>query len=741
MGVLGVVRRRRIVLGGMAIVALALTLVVPATARATAHAAAPADAVEQTLDAAAAGTTSVYAVVRNRGGLRMVRHLVRGRDADRIVAQLRNLPGVVAAGLDGFAYASEAGAASDPTNDPGYSQQWALQAADFQSVWPTSDGTGTTVAVLDTGIRGTHQDLAGRLDAGADCVSASSAANCSTAIGAGWTDYHGHGTHVAGIITGRSNNGVGITGAAPGARILPVRVLDSTGVGTWSAIAAGIIWATDHGADIISMSFGGDDGDAGVQQAITYARNHDVFLVAASGNNYFATGSTTVVDNEPQYPAKYAGVLSVGSIKNKTATLPYMRSGFSNTASNVGIVAPGSSVYSTTRGSDSTYGTMSGTSMATPYVAAAAALVRAAAPSVTADQIRAGLTQTATALADSGGYGSPTGFGLLEPKGAFALLAPGAVPTTTSTTTTSTSTPPTTDPNVTTTTADPTATTTPSSAVPSTTTTKATTTTIKTATTPTTKPPVTKPAAKGYWVAYRDGVVRSFGVPHYGDRAGRGGSAIVAMSATPTRKGYWLSAADGSVFAYGNAKAHGSFAGKHLNAPIVAMGATKSGKGYWLMGRDGGIFTFGDARFYGSTGDRRLSAPIVDLAPTPTGKGYWLVAADGGIFTFGDAKFYGSTGAKRLAAPVTSMAADPTGKGYWLIARDGGVFAFKRPFYGSLPGLGVRKSVARLRSTPSGAGYWMLTTDGGVYRFGDAPAKGSTIRSAALTTAVDISAG
>jgi hypothetical protein len=87
------------------------------------------------------------------------------------------------------------------------------------------------------------------------------------------------------------------------------------------------------------------------------------------------------------------------------------------------------------------------------------------------------------------------------------------------------------------------------------------------------------------------------------------------------------------------------------------------------------------------------------------------------------------------------MAANPDGKGYWLIARDGGVFAFKRPFYGSLPGLGVHKSVARLRSTPSGAGYWMLTTDGGVYRFGDAPAKGSTIRSAAVTTAVDISAG
>jgi subtilisin family serine protease len=726
MRILGVASRRRIVLGGTAIVMLTVALVVPATTRANAQGPAPADAVEQALDAAELGTTPVYAVVRNRDRIRMVRQRVREVDADRLMARLRALPGVVAAGRDGFAHASEVDAASAPTNDPGYANQWALQAADYQSVWPTSDGSGTTVAVLDTGIRGTHQDLAGRLDPGADCVSASTAANCSTAIGAGWSDSHGHGTHIAGIITGRSNNGLGITGAAPGARILPVRVLNSSGTGTWSAIAAGIIWATDHGADIISMSFGGDDGDAGLQQAVNYARSHDVFLVAASGNNYFVTGSTTAVDNEPQYPAMYTGVLSVGSVKNKTATLPYARSGFSNTASNVGIVAPGSVVYSTTKATDSSYGNMSGTSMATPYVAAAAALVRAAAPDVTADEIRAGLTQTATPLADSGGYGSPTGFGLIEPVGAFSLLAPNAVPTTTSSTTTSTSTTSTS----TTTTTDPGATTT-SSSVAATTTTKATTTTIKAATT------VKKPVAKGYWVAYRDGAVRAFGVPHYGDRAGRGGSPIVAMSATPTRKGYWLSAADGSVFPYGNAKSHGSFAGKHLNAPIVAMGRTKSGKGYWLMGRDGGVFTFGDAKFYGSTGNKRLSAPVIDLAPTPSGKGYWLVGADGGVFTFGDAKFYGSTGAMKLAAPVTSMAAAPTGKGYWLIARDGGVFAFKRPFYGSLPGRGVRTSVARLRSTPSGEGYWMLANSGSVYRFGDAPAKGSTIRSAA----VDIAAG
>ena len=180
MRILGVASRRRIVLGGTAIVMLTVALVVPATARASARGPAPAAVVEQVLEAAELGTTPVYAVVRNRGGIRMVRHLVREADADRLTARLRALPGVVAAGRDGFAYASEVDAASTPTNDPGYANQWALQAADFQAVWPTSNGSGTTVAVLDTGIRGSHQDLTGRLDAGADCVSASSAANCST---------------------------------------------------------------------------------------------------------------------------------------------------------------------------------------------------------------------------------------------------------------------------------------------------------------------------------------------------------------------------------------------------------------------------------------------------------------------------------------------------------------------------------------------------------------------------------
>ena len=95
------------------------------------------------------------------------------------------------------------------TDDPNYASQWALTAVNYESVWPTTDGTGITVAVLDTGVRATHEDLSGNVDAGADCVSAT----CSA--GSGGTDPHGHGTHVAGIIAAHANNQLGIAGAAP----------------------------------------------------------------------------------------------------------------------------------------------------------------------------------------------------------------------------------------------------------------------------------------------------------------------------------------------------------------------------------------------------------------------------------------------------------------------------------------------------------------------------------------------
>jgi subtilisin family serine protease len=706
---------RRIFLA--AVVAALCIASVAVVAAASATAASPLPAVRAELQQAASArgaNVPMFTVVRNGG--RLV--VLRGKSTRAGLADLRRrldaLPGVLSAEQDGIAHA-------DDVNDPLFSQQWAFNAVDYQSVWPTTTGAGEKVAVIDTGVRWDHEDLIGNVDDGADCTTASTSDNCTTGTHVGGTDVYGHGTHVSGIIAAHANNGKGIAGAAPGAHILPVVALDSSGSGTLSAVASAIIWATDHGANVISMSLSAYDDNQGVHDAVNYALGHNIPVVAAAGNN-FQSSTAPYPPNVVQYPADYDGVISVGSIQD---TSPYTRSSFSNTSSHVALVAPGSNIISTLRTTTSSYGDMSGTSMATPYVSAAVALLRSVNQSLTPAQIATALENSAVPLSDSGGFGSATGFGIVNPLG--ALSQPGVTTTTTSTSSTSsTSTTSTTNPSTSTSTSTSTTTSTSASTTTTTPTVPASTTTT------TVKPPPVAPP-HGYWVAGRDGRVRGFGLPTYGDRYGKQGAPIIAIAATKTGKGYWLAGSDGAVYAFGDAKSYGSMAGHHLNAPMVAMAVTKSGHGYFLMGLDGGIFTFGDARFRGSMGGHRLNAPIVDIATTPTGNGYWLVGSDGGIFTFGDATYHGSTGGHHLAAPVVSMAARPTGGGYWLIARDGGVFTFGPTYYGSLPSRGVHKTVVHLRSTPDGGGYYILANDGSVYAFGDA-----TYRGWSAFTAVDI---
>ena len=270
----------------------------------------------------------------------------------------------------------------------------------------------------------------------------------------------------------------------------------------------------------------------------------------------------------------------------------------------------------------------------------------------------------------------------------------------------------------------------------STTTTTNTTTTVPPTTTTTTTPPPPEPrkAVHGYWVVARDGTIRGFGVPTYGDARGKTSSPIVAMDATPTRKGYWLVAANGAVFPFGDARPHGSLAARRLNAPIVAMAATNTGRGYWLVASDGGVFNFGDARFYGSAVSKHFASKVVDFAPTPHDLGYWIVTADGHVAHFGAAADHGGAAKLRLAAPIVSLVPTANGKGYWLPARDGGVFCFGAPFSGSLPSRGMHTIAVRLRATASGRGYYILAANGTVYTFGDAAGHGSVM----MTNAVDI---
>jgi subtilisin family serine protease len=217
------------------------------------------------------------------------------------------------------------------TNDALRGDQWALNAVDFESAWRTSTGAGVIVAVVDTGVRGTHQDLAGSVIPGTDL--ASDAASYDAARN-GEVDPGGHGTHVAGIIAAHPNNGVGIAGAAPGAKIMPIRVLDANGSGSSSDVAQGIIWAVDHGARVINLSLGGGPSP-GMQVAIQYALAHQVVTFAAAGNSYQS-------GNAPTYPAAYPEAVAVGAING------YLQhASFSNTGSYVDLVAPGDLIWST----------------------------------------------------------------------------------------------------------------------------------------------------------------------------------------------------------------------------------------------------------------------------------------------------------------------------------------------------------------------------------------------------------
>jgi serine protease len=294
-----------------------------------------------------------------------------------------------------------------PSNDPYRSEQWALDALGAERLWTVSRGTGQVVAVVDSGVDGTHPDLVGQVLGGIDYVAGA---------GTGWTDPYGHGTHVAGIVAAVANNGIGVAGLAPDARILPVRVLDSDGAGWDSDIAAGLIWAADHGATVINCSLGGPDAADPVRYAVSYAIGRGAVVVAAAGNER-ADG------NPVSYPAAFAlpGELGVAA-----TTAARVSANYSDTGSYISLAAPGDGILSTLDGS---YYRLSGTSMAAPYVSAAVALVRAVAPSLGPIDVAQLLTSTADDL-EVVGRDDATGSGLIDPAAALCArqLCPPTAP-------------------------------------------------------------------------------------------------------------------------------------------------------------------------------------------------------------------------------------------------------------------------------------------------------------------------
>ena len=210
-------------------------------------------------------------------------------------------------------------------NDPVLTQQWALRDIHAYEAWDITTGGDVTIALLDTGVSPSHPDLKSKLLRGRDLYNNDDDPS----------DDEGHGTYTAGVAAASSDNGTGIAGICWGCKILPVKVLGSRGQGDDATIAAGIRWAVDQGVRIISMSLGGPDDTDVMRDAVAYAHDHNVLIIAASGNGQ-AEG------NLPNYPAAYPSVLAV-SATNSTDGV----TGFSTTGSFVDIAAPGVGLWST----------------------------------------------------------------------------------------------------------------------------------------------------------------------------------------------------------------------------------------------------------------------------------------------------------------------------------------------------------------------------------------------------------
>jgi thermitase len=265
------------------------------------------------------------------------------------------------------------------TNDPYFTSgsQWYLSKMQVPDAWDLTAGApGVVVAVLDTGVRASHPDLAGKVLAGRDFASGDSDPS----------DENGHGTAVAGLIGAVSGNSTGMASVAWNTSILPVRVLDKDGSGSHSDIADGIVWATDQGADVINLSLGGTGSSSTLQSAINYAWSKGVVIVAAAGNNG---------DSVPCYPAACTNVVAVSATNSSDS-----RTSWSNYGSYVDIAAPGANVL-TLSGSNG-YEAMDGTSFSSPLTAGVVALMRAANPALSNATIVNALLANADDIGASG---------------------------------------------------------------------------------------------------------------------------------------------------------------------------------------------------------------------------------------------------------------------------------------------------------------------------------------------------
>ncbi len=293
-------------------------------------------------------------------------------------------------------------------NDPLYSQQWHLHNINVEGAWDKTKGKGVTVAVIDTGVTKVRDLVETEFVKGYDFVNDRENAS----------DDYGHGTHVAGTIAQATNNSYGVAGIAYEARLMPLKVLSNHGDGTVADIAEAIKFAADNGADVINMSLGGGGESQLMKDAINYAHNKGVVIIAAAGNEN---------QNSASYPARYPNVLAVSALAPNGKKAPY-----SNYGAGVDISAPGGSddgkilqatIDMDSKGEEVFLG-LQGTSMAAPHVAGVAALVKATGVEQP-DEIVKVITESARVIQDDGlnYYGA----GQLNAEAAVSLGAQGTI--------------------------------------------------------------------------------------------------------------------------------------------------------------------------------------------------------------------------------------------------------------------------------------------------------------------------
>ncbi len=235
---------------------------------------------------------------------------------------------------------------------------------------------GIIVAVLDSGISFSHPDLAGQTVQGRNFTSGN-----TEAIDDSWVS---HGTHVAGIIAARTNNGIGVAGLAHKCSIMPVRIVDRFGFSFEGYLANGLIWAADNGAKVINVSLGFESANSLHRAAVQYVAALDVVMCASSGN---------IATDPIGFPAALPETIAVGATNNRDEI-----AGFTSGGPQMDVAAPGRDIYSTwdTTALPDTYEYRSGTSFASPFVAATAALVRTLRPDLSAETIRQVIAESAT---------------------------------------------------------------------------------------------------------------------------------------------------------------------------------------------------------------------------------------------------------------------------------------------------------------------------------------------------------